>query len=592
MKKIYYTLILIIALVSTIQYCTPTGGKHNTNQAYHNTMYVYLDSIQATLTSLAHQASTMQPLAALQQQLLQARLYYKHIEPILEYYYQGFTKRLNGPALPDVKLDDNQVWPPAGFQVLEQYLYNPYNNSTGKLLIQEIKILQTDLKFCKADFASITVLPAHLPELLQHTCIRLATIGITGADAPLSKLSIPEAAATVLSIQQLSAIAAVPYNPIFLHATAYLTAHASFDDFDRLTYISKYLIPISNHIAAYIPITISITNKPFVGTLQQLLQHSSYNADAYLAYSNGISNSYKVQLGKKLFYETKLSQLNNISCATCHNPKLYFTDGLTKAKNFVHGGSLARNTPTLLYAALQNNQFYDMRSPYLEDQVHQVIINANEFNFSTHNIAKLCTTDTAYTALFAKAFTLKDTISSYQIRNAISSYVRTLMPFNSAFDQYWQGNATALSVQQQQGFNLFAGKAKCATCHFIPLFNGTVPPWYNKTENEIIGVPSTIQWTNATIDPDAGRYNYNQLQELQYAFKTPTVRNVARTAPYMHNGVYNTLQEVVQFYHKGGGVGIGITLPYQSLPFDSLQLNQAEQLAIVSFMQSLTDSIP
>lgn len=94
---------------------------------------------------------------------------------------------------------------------------------------------------------------------------------------------------------------------------------------------------------------------------------------------------------------------------------------------------------------------------------------------------------------------------------------------------------------------------------------------------------------NATIDPDSGRYKINELQELLFAFKTPGIRNVEKTAPYMHNGVYKTLEEVVEFYNKGGGVGIGISLPFQSLPFDSLSLNDKEKKAIVSFMKALTD---
>ena len=112
-----------------------------------------------------------------------------------------------------------------------------------------------------------------------------------------------------------------------------------------------------------------------------------------------------------------------------------------------------------------------------------------------------------------------------------------------------------------------------------------------ESESEIIGIPEKAVWENAKIDPDLGRYAINQLEELKYAFKTPTVRNSAKTAPYMHNGLYKTLDEVVNFYHKGGGVGLGIDLPFQSLPFDSLQLNHNEKKSIVAFMNALTDRI-
>jgi cytochrome c peroxidase len=162
------------------------------------------------------------------------------------------------------------------------------------------------------------------------------------------------------------------------------------------------------------------------------------------------------------------------------------------------------------------------------------------------------------------------------------------MPFNAKIDQYFKGKGS-LNASEQNGFNLFAGKAKCATCHFIPVYNGTIPPWFNNTESEVIGVPSSIKWAKAVVDGDVGRYTINQLEQLKYAFKTPTVRNVEKTGPYMHNGVYNTLEEVIKFYELGGGNGIGMNLEYQTLPFDNLQLTSKEKVDLISFMLALTD---
>ena len=133
------------------------------------------------------------------------------------------------------------------------------------------------------------------------------------------------------------------------------------------------------------------------------------------------------------------------------------------------------------------------------------------------------------------------------------------------------------------------GKAKCGTCHFFPVFNGTLPPWYTKAESEIIGVPATASWKNAQIDSDRGRYEINKMNELLYAFKTPTVRNISFTAPYMHNGVYKSLAEVLLFYQRGGGAGIGIPLPHQSLPFDTLALSAGDKDALIAFLSSLSD---
>ena len=162
------------------------------------------------------------------------------------------------------------------------------------------------------------------------------------------------------------------------------------------------------------------------------------------------------------------------------------------------------------------------------------------------------------------------------------------MPFTAKIDAYFKGYVS-LSESEMNGFNVFTGKAKCATCHFIPLYNVTVPPWYNNSESEVIGVPQSIEWSHAKIDKDLGRYILNQLEPLRYSFKTPTIRNIEKTAPYMHNGVYKTLDEVIRFYELGGGNGIGMNLEYQTLPFDNLSLTAQEKIDLINFLKTLTD---
>jgi cytochrome c peroxidase len=127
------------------------------------------------------------------------------------------------------------------------------------------------------------------------------------------------------------------------------------------------------------------------------------------------------------------------------------------------------------------------------------------------------------------------------------------------------------------------GKAKCATCHFAPLFNGTTPPMYAESEVEVIGALVSPSSRKPTIDPDSGRHHVTRAEQHLHAFKVPTVRNVALTAPYMHNGAYRTLDEVVAFYNKGGGAGQGVSVPNQTLP--------VEQRALVAFMRALTDTV-
>jgi cytochrome c peroxidase len=134
------------------------------------------------------------------------------------------------------------------------------------------------------------------------------------------------------------------------------------------------------------------------------------------------------------------------------------------------------------------------------------------------------------------------------------------------------------------------GKAACGTCHFAPLFGGTLPPAYLESEPEVIGVPATRNVKPAVVDGDLGVYLVTRAPLHRHAFKTPTVRNVALTAPYMHNGVFRTLEEVVDFYDAGGGNGLGMRLPNQTLSPEPLHLTRREKSDLVAFMNALTDT--
>ncbi len=598
MKSKVILFIICGIFISTLQIssCNNKNSIVSGEAAVKKYYYTQTDSLLQRLNVLDSMATAGNNIAGLKGQFGECRFNYKRTESISEYYFQGLIKRVNGPALPDVKTEDGQVWPPHGFQVIEQILYK--HPDSLRPLSAEIKLLQTDLRFMRTNMEHNAISANHMREIIQHQFIRIAALGITGFDAPLSKLSLTEAAYSLHGIREIATLYEGQNEKkvngrSLAAALQFLTEHSDFDSFNRLVFITDHLMPLSKAYdltVGFDKTTDSSMVKPFRGTLSNYMRGEGFDADYYSSYANAKSDTNKITLGKKLFFDNNLSRSGTVSCGSCHKPELYFTDGKEKAGDFVHGGSLPRNTPSLYYAAFQSHQFYDLRSVTLEDQADQVMRSSREFNFSSADIAKKLLRDSAYSKLFLKAFEAKeDTISGYRVRNALAAYVRSLSPFSSPFDEYMKGNKKALSAKQIDGFNLFAGKAKCATCHFVPLFNGNIPPWLTKSESEIIGVPAKAIWKNATIDRDSGRYNINRMQELLFAFKTPTVRNAEKTAPYMHNGVYKNLDDVVEFYHKGGGVGLGITLPFQSLPFDSLSLNKSEKTAIVSFMRSLTD---
>src|SRR5690606_38680765 len=214
----------------------------------------------------------------------------------------------------------------------------------------------------------------------------------------------------------------------FAGALRYLSAHTDLDAFDRLEFLCGYLMPLSDALARIPGLASQSAGaiiKPFSGGLRALFNGSGFYADYYAPYAIAKSNAAKVALGRKLFSDTRLSRSGTVSCRSCHQPERYFTDGLAKAGGFVHGGAPSRNTPTLLYAALQSHQFYDLRSVSLEDQADQVMSSRSEFDCPADVIAGKIAADKTYLLLFRPAFG-SDSLDGYKVRNALAAFVRSL----------------------------------------------------------------------------------------------------------------------------------------------------------------------
>ncbi len=299
------------------------------------------------------------------------------------------------------------------------------------------------------------------------------------------------------------------------------------------------------------------------------------------------------ELGKQLFYDNSLSNNNKMSCASCHNPEKAFSDGVPKSLSSVEGKNVLRNSPSLVNSVFSDRFFYDLRAQDLEEQAGHVIENHMEFNTNFPEIVKKIKNNPDYKQSFEKAFG-KNEVTRYRLSAALASYVASLRSFNSVFDQYAREELKSIPSQIKQGFNLFMGKAGCASCHFAPTFTGLVPPLFHENESEVLGVfakPNTLN-----VDTDQGRIENGLAEDKEEiyrkSFKTMTVRNVKLTAPYFHNGAYATLEEVVDFYNNGGAAGLGLTyeVPNQTLPPDKLKLSKKEIAALIAFMESLTDN--
>lgn len=520
----------------------------------------------------------------------QARKSFKLAEPVLSYIDKENYKTLNSPNLLRIQEEDAtdiKVRKPIGFQVIEENLFSETPNNKQILIVS--KQTSDRIKFIYNN-THLKLKEHNLLWMLRDAILRIATTGLSNFDSPALGQSLKESSFVYNSISQIITIHKDRFNNIeiyndWLHEiqNSQNLLSEDFDNFDRFNFIQNHTnkqLELWNKTAkdwqVNFPFSLATQNE-----FNSLFSNEMFNINYFSDHnSDTIYLSDKIALGKQLFNDNKLSANNSMSCATCHIKEKGFTDGRkTFDKNQI------RNTPTIAYAGLQKAFFYDNRAGSLEGQIVGVITNHNEFDSNLETLENIVSTDPYYKARFDSLYTKSTTDEN--IRHAIASYVRTLNKFNSKFDNNLNKTENNLTASEKKGFNLFMGKAACATCHFPPLFNGTVPPNFNESELEIIGVPKSNK--NQKLDTDLGRYTIYHTDERKGAFKTPTVRNISKTAPYMHNGAYHTLEEVLDFYNQGGGKGLGFDVPHQTLPFDNLDLSEKEIKDIIAFLKTLSD---
>jgi len=341
-------------------------------------------------------------------------------------------------------------------------------------------------------------------------------------------------------------------------------------------------------------IGVPVERRAFAMDVATLFDTNAFDVLAFAPIDVKSEPAERVALGRQLFHDVRLSGDGSRACSSCHIPERAFTDGLPKSKGRT-GQPLPRNTPTVINIGLQVGSFSDLRTTFLEDQVTEVVENVDEMHAKLTDVASALRKDSSLTTQFGASFAASEStadslITSARIRSALAAYMRSLTRLNAPIDRALRGETSAISVEVREGFNVFVGKGKCATCHFLPLTNGTVPPMFQKSDVEVIGVPTRPDTARAIIDADAGRFRISRSAPHRHAFRTPTLRNVALTAPYMHNGVYRTLESVIDFYNRGGGVGVGIRIDNQTLPPDPLKLTAGESRSLVVLLQALTDT--
>lgn len=547
---------------------------------------------------------------------LETRLAYKNIELWVDYLDPYSAKRLfNGAPLPTVEpnVPVVQTLQPLGLQVLDDLVFGENPTADKSEILRLLAQLKTDFSRSRPQFLATPLTHRHVFEASRRSTVRIFTLGVTGFDTPGSQNALPEAAAAFASVEHALRVymplleqkdrgMAILLDARLSNTSAYLAQNKDFDAFDRLTFLTQHVNPIYELIYQA-QRTLGIETVAEVETLPQPVRYEALNLFEPKFLNAGYYANLKLEapeterraaLGRLLFFDPVLSENGTTSCATCHRPNKAFTDGLPKSLSNNGTHAVKRNAPTLLNCVYSEHYFYDLREPQLARQILHVVRDSNEFNTDYLAIAKRLSMSAEYVNLFKNAYpnVAQQPISGYTISDALATYVANLTDFDSPFDQYVTGKVGEIAPATARGFNLFMGKAACGTCHFAPVFNGTVPPLYVETEAEVLGVPSSPHEKPLSLDPDEGRYANQKPRDraefYRYAFKTPTVRNSALTAPYMHNGAYPTLASVVDFYNKGGGKGLGLVLEHQTLPFDQLNLTAQEQSDLVAFMESLT----
>lgn len=293
--------------------------------------------------------------------------------------------------------------------------------------------------------------------------------------------------------------------------------------------------------------------------------------DAYMPIpENNPLTPEKVTLGRKLFHERRLSRDRSIACATCHDPRRAFTDARPVSVG-VFGRTGTRRVPALINRGYGAAFFWDGRASSLEEQVLQPIQNPKELDMSLEEVVARLEDKQEYRRDFRMAFGSDP--NGTDLARALASYVRTILSGDSPFDRYINGGHDALSAEARLGLEIFRGKGNCVSCHVGP--NLTDEHFHN----------TGVAWRGGKL-LDPGRFAVSGEEKDHGAFKTPSLREIARMRPYMHDGSLASLEEVIEFYNRGGRVN-----PWLDSEIHPLHLTTEEVKALIAFLQSLSGTV-
>ena len=553
-------------------------------------------------------------MALVKDRIRKARLALKGIDFWLRYLEPTAYHKINGPLAVEWETEVFEKYERpykregAGLSLAEIYLEE--KNIVKDTLLHLIESSLETTKIYLADSITENLNRYHHFFLANRLfLLNLAAIYTTGFECPDADNIIPELFSMLEGVKEIytsynRSFASYPVSSRYLglyDSTISFVRSQSKDAaaFNHFIFIKEYINPLfalnQQMIRDYKVVSHYFNdytlNDQSLSIFDKSLYHGQNAKGIYIGVDDEKTLADIRRIGKLLFYDPILSGNNQRSCESCHKSTEYFTDtAVATSRNFDNQHSLPRNTPSLINSVYNHLLMLDGRHISLQNQAKDVTTNPNEMGGTEADIVKKVLSCNEYNEAFkrfAKLTAGRSSISIDHIVSAITLYYSDFSNYYSPFDRAMDQHAS-VSGEVEKGFNLFMSKAGCATCHFVPQFNGVKPP-YVSSEFEVIGVPEDTTWKN--VNEDSGRYKVNPAYETLHAFRTTTIRNTLFTKPYMHNGIFKTLEEVIDFYDAGGGVGKGLKIENQTLSSDSLKLTTSEKKELLAFIGSLNEQI-
>lgn len=545
-------------------------------------------------------------------QIETTRIELKAIDFWLRYLEPVAYKKINGPLPVEWETEVFEKFEKpykrigAGLTLAELYLDEPEvkKDTLLKLLYESERAIQT----FRADSITVFLLkPDHFFFANRLFLLNLGAIYTTGFECPGQKNIIPELQSMLKSVGGIYDAFDSSF-PDYSLRDAYLSLYSQMEifvsgqsrnpeEFDHFHFIKDYVNPLfainQRLIKTYHVVSKSYNDYSLNNSNSSLFNKNLYTGQNRKGVFIAVNDTEKLKeitgIGRLLFFDPILSGNGKRSCASCHKPSEYFTDtAASTSLDFNRVAHLDRNTPSLVNVVYNHLLMLDGAHTSLQAQGKEVIINPKEMGSNGQKILEnvmSCATYKKAFQKFAKLTPVHPEVSMDHIVSALSLYYTGFSDFSAPFDNAMNGQG-AISNESIKGFNLFMSKAQCATCHFVPQFNGVKPP-YISSEFEVLGVPSDTSFEK--LSSDSGRDKINPAAETMHAFRTGSIRNSGFTKPYMHNGVFTTMDEVIDFYNSGGGTGKGLLVTNQTLSRDSLKLTGEEKNALKEFIKTLDE---